>query len=152
MKTIFALALGLGLVSQFTLARETGTAAPFDQNEVIESGEVSGAELQQMSLEGSEFYSETGEVIAGGILGGIVGAQSAEQWAGDMDNEALRRRRGPGWGPGRPGPGRRIVSCFAQNRRGQVFRARGWNPRMVQQQAMNQCFSVSRFCRALGCR
>lgn len=151
MKTIFALALGFGLVSQLALARDGGRENLFDQNEVIESGEVSGAELQQMSSEGSEFYSETGEVIAGGILGGIIGAKSAEQWAGDMENEVLRRR-GPGWGPGRPGPGRRIISCFAQNRRGQVFRARGWNPRLVQQQAMNQCFSVSRFCRALGCR
>ncbi len=55
--------------------------------------------------------------------------------------------------PGRPGrPGRHRVVCYAQNRRGQYFQAVGRFPQMVQRQAMNRCFQVSRQCRPLGCR
>lgn len=71
-------------------------------------------------------------------------------------------RPGPGRpGPGRPGPGRpgpgprpgpRPVECFAQNARGQTFRAVGWNARNTQREAINYCYQYSRRCRALGCR
>jgi hypothetical protein len=46
----------------------------------------------------------------------------------------------------------RRVTCFAQNARGQTFRASAMRARQAQDMAMRQCFRVSRFCRALGCR
>ena len=47
---------------------------------------------------------------------------------------------------------RHHVVCFAKNRRGQRFMAQGQYARLVQEQAMRQCRSVSRMCFALGCR
>lgn len=44
------------------------------------------------------------------------------------------------------------VACFAENRRGRLFRAVGYIPRRVQRRAMDICFSRSAQCRPLGCR
>ena len=47
---------------------------------------------------------------------------------------------------------RHQVVCFARNRQGRRFAARGYYARLVQEQALRQCRSVSRMCFALGCR
>lgn len=47
---------------------------------------------------------------------------------------------------------RRPVTCIAKNRRGMEFSARGFNRNFVQQEAMNSCYRVSRFCQPMGCR
>lgn len=56
---------------------------------------------------------------------------------------------------GRRGDNGRVVNrrwvCYAENRRGQLFRAVGRNQGQVQRRAMNQCFNYSRQCRPLGC-
>ena len=44
------------------------------------------------------------------------------------------------------------VACYAQNRRGQLFRAIGQHPRRVQRRAMEYCFQYSRYCRPMGCQ
>lgn len=63
-----------------------------------------------------------------------------------------RRPGPPGYGrPGRPDRPR-MVTCFARNARGQMFRATDRNPRWAQNQAMRKCERVSRICRPAGCR
>lgn len=54
--------------------------------------------------------------------------------------------------PPRPVPPSNEVVCYAQNTRGEVFRAFGWNRFIVQERAMDKCEAVSRSCRPLGCR
>jgi hypothetical protein len=51
-----------------------------------------------------------------------------------------------------PPPRHEPVACYAQNQRGEFFRAVGRNPRGVQQLAMKRCLRTSRSCRPLGCR
>jgi len=43
------------------------------------------------------------------------------------------------------------VICFARNARGERFESRGFLARAVQEEAMRQCYRVSRLCFALGC-
>ena len=81
-----------------------------------------------------------------------------------LDNlePGLERRRGPGYRRGpRRGPrrggfrrgfrGGRVV-CFSENLRGQVFRSSGRVPHIVQQRALDRCFSRSLRCFSQGCR
>lgn len=60
--------------------------------------------------------------------------------------------RGPRWGGGHhPGRGG-YFECRAQNRRGYVFSAEGFDPSRVQQRAIDNCYyNGSRYCEALGC-
>lgn len=104
-----------------------------------EAGAMNPADLEAMSDENTFFRSNTGEAIVGGVIGGIIGAIAADRW----DRESYR--------PGRPGPAR-WVTCFAQNRRGDTFRATARRARMAQDQAMRKCYQYSRACRPLGCR
>ena len=54
--------------------------------------------------------------------------------------------------PHRPGyPSFRRVICYAQNRRGETFRARGESRRWTQERALEKCYAYSRHCRPLGC-
>ena len=82
-----------------------------------------------------------------------ITAQDAElqsdEFFAQFENATFRRHPGD---HDHGGHAWRRWSCFAQNRRGRIFRAVGLNARMVQRQAMNKCYSVSRFCRPLGCR
>lgn len=116
-----------------------------DENQVIEQeqGAMDPAELEATSDENTFYRSSTGEAIVGGVIGGIIGAIAADRW--DRDN---------GYRPGRPGrPGAdRWVTCYAQNRRGETFRATARRARMAQDQAMRKCYQYSRACRPLGCR
>lgn len=107
-----------------------------------EQGAMNPADLEAMGDETTFFRSNDGAAIVGGIVGGIIGAIAADRW--DRDN----------YRPGRPGrPGRdRWVTCFAQNRRGQTFRATARRARVAQDQAMRKCYDYSRACRPLGCR
>lgn len=41
--------------------------------------------------------------------------------------------------------------CYAQNRRGDIFREYGYNRYETQDRAMRTCFYYSRACRPLGC-
>lgn len=64
--------------------------------------------------------------------------------------------RPPGGYPGRPaypppGYGYYEYTCYAQNARGMVFRATDDTPRRAQRQAMDKCYSISRFCDPAGC-
>lgn len=50
--------------------------------------------------------------------------------------------------PGYPtGP----VTCYAENARGHVFEAWGYRPGIVQNRAMNECYTYSRMCYQMGC-
>lgn len=44
------------------------------------------------------------------------------------------------------------VACFAENRGGRMFRAIGYAPERVQDQALYACYNRSVSCRPLGCR
>lgn len=44
------------------------------------------------------------------------------------------------------------VQCYAQNRRGQIYKAAGARPYSVQQKALNKCYNRSYECRPMGCR
>lgn len=59
--------------------------------------------------------------------------------------------RGPRWGGGHPGRGS-YFECQAQNRRGYVFTAQGFDPSRVQQRAIDNCYyNGSRYCQPVGC-
>lgn len=78
------------------------------------------------------------DVNVGAIIGGVIGAI--------IDSDRIDRdhsRRGY----------RGRVTCYAENRRGERFRARGHRPRFVQDDAIRACYNYgSRQCFALGCR
>ena len=94
--------------------------------------------------------------------GAEEGLSSVEQMESPDSSFRPGRPGGPGRGPGYPGypgrpgrPGPRPVECYARNARGITFRAQGWNPRQVQDRALQQCYRNSfnpRTCRPLGCR
>lgn len=46
---------------------------------------------------------------------------------------------------------RRQITCYAQNGRGEVFRASGNRPQQVQARAIDKCYAYSRNCRPVGC-
>lgn len=43
-------------------------------------------------------------------------------------------------------------ACYAQNARGSIFQAIGYNRSLTQQRALDRCYRVSQSCRPLGCR
>ena len=88
------------------------------------------------------------------------------QDSGDIEVQNVHRRGGVSvgidWGggsivigPHRPHrhdyPSYRRVICYAQNRRGDTFRARGESRRWTQERALEKCYAYSRHCRPLGC-
>ena len=104
----------------------------------LEPGAMSQADLQPLT--GDVDKSRGDDVVAGIIIGGIIGLIAAD--ALDRDDHYHHR-------PHRP---HRQVVCYAQNARGQMFRAYGRRARPVQDAAMNKCFNHSRRCRPAGCQ
>lgn len=127
-----------------------------------EEGAISDWELQTMADPQAMKRDNTGEIIAGVIIGGIIGAIAADaldrQDEGRYNNGRGHGGFGPGRHPGRPGPIvrpgpiYRQVTCFAQNRRGEVFRVTGQQARRVQERAMDKCQARSLQCRPMGCQ
>lgn len=69
----------------------------------------------------------------------------------DYDRRDDRRdRRDDRWDP-RPRPQRRFV-CFAEDRRGRLYRATDSDPRFAQEHALDRCYAVANRCRPLGCQ
>ncbi len=67
-----------------------------------------------------------GQVIAGAIIGAII-------------VDAIHDQKRP-------------VVCYAQGDYGQIFQSYGMKPKRIQNQAMNQCYAYSYYCRPMGCR
>lgn len=71
-----------------------------------------------------------GGIIAGAIIGGII--------VGAINDQ------------------RNIISCYAENQYGEIFKARGYNDSYngysVQNAALSTCYSYSYSCRPLGCQ
>ena len=57
---------------------------------------------------------------------------------------------GPSFG-GYYGPAYRDAVCEARNRRGEYFRARGYNIRDAERNALNKCYRYSRHCWIVRC-
>jgi hypothetical protein len=129
-----------------------------------EAGAVNGAELELLG-HAQPVRNNDGDIIAGIIIGGIIGAIAAD--ALDREDEG-RFNNGRHHGPrydgrgGRHNGGRhdnnfgrpryRTVTCFAQNLRGQIFRVTGQQARNVQRRAVNKCYQQSASCRPMGCQ
>jgi len=79
---------------------------------------------------------DRGAEIIGGIIG-IIGAIAADRIDRDRDRDGRY--------------GRRNVTCYARDRRGNVYRAAGRNARRVQDHALDKCEQFARYCRAEGC-
>lgn len=79
-----------------------------------------------------------GDDFARDLIGGIIGAIADQAFERD---HARRGYRGQ-------------VVCYAQNRRGEMFRASAPRARMAQMRAMNKCEDSSRWgrCRPMGCQ
>lgn len=103
-----------------------------------EDGAISSQDLQALIEQhpAAEWRGQRndGGAIVGGIIGGIIGAIAADKW--DRGHH-------------RPD---RFVTCFAQNRRGEMFRATARRARAAQDLAMSKCYDYSRSCRPAGCR
>ncbi|MBX2993909.1 MAG: hypothetical protein KF681_03790 [Bdellovibrionaceae bacterium] len=105
----------------------------------LEPGAMSAQDVQALqtseaATSGNTTYGR-GDDLARGIIGGIIGVIADQYDRGHRD----RGYRGQ-------------VTCFAQNRRGETFRAVGNRARPAQQAALNKCYRVSRDCRPAGCR
>lgn len=129
------------------------TAEEFEavhQTYEVEAGAMSQADLQPL-LAGEAEKSRDGDIIAGIIIGGIIGAIAADALDRqndryDRDHYRPGRPNRPGQ-PGRPGYGRppvRQVACYAQNARGEVFRSIAQRAQPAQDSAMRKCFQYSR--------
>lgn len=137
-KSVIALVLGLMLAAPFANAA--------DRNQ---------RNNQQRGHQSQEDRRE--EAIVAGVLGGIIGLIAAEALDNDNGRHSPRDRydrndRGgrDDWGRG---PARnRTLFCFAQNRRGEIFRARGQSARIAQEKALDKCYQASRMCRPAGCQ
>lgn len=140
MKRTILFALSVLMLGTSALANTE--AALFPEMHVIEQedGAIAPQDLELLTLpQQGEWrsHSKKGEAIIGGIIGGIIGAIAADRWdRGDRGHH-------------RPG---RYVTCFAENRRGEVFRATARRARAAQDLAMQKCYDYSRSCRPLGCR
>ncbi len=107
--------------------------------EVADASVVYEQEDGAMSQDAVDMLSDDGMNILGAV---------------DAWSFPVPRRPGPGRpGYGRPGrPEPRLVTCFARNARGEMFRATDRDSRWAQRSAMNKCERVSRICRPAGCR
>lgn len=99
----------------------------------VDFNQIEGIELNQENELDANYARGKGGAIVGGIIGGIIGGLII---ADHFDKHPHKYRH---------------VVCYAQNRRGQIFRATGNRGRWVQERAMDKCYATSRFCRPLGC-
>ncbi len=114
---------------------------------------------------------DAGAAIAGAFIGGIFDLIQAkmledqgygrddydygdDDWGNDGDgwHHGHDHGRGDGWGRDHGRRHRGLVTCYAQNGRGQYFAVKGQMPRLTQSRAMAACYEVSRRCVELGCR
>lgn len=152
-------------------------ASAVAQGEVVDHQELAG-KLSLFSQPAKR--SNSGDVVAGAIIGLIAGAIAAEAMDRRIDqgyyHQEPPRRGGHDYGRGGydggrgdygrggrggrgdwgRGGGRRHnprpqVICYAQSPYGQIFRARGFRAQQAQHEAMNTCFRNSFNCRPLGC-
>lgn len=147
-KSVMALVLGLMMI------------APSVQAQRADRPNRQGQHQQTPRHQSAEDRRE--EAIVSGIIGGVIGLIAAE--ALDRDDDRYGRGRGDGYGRGgyndryeryprypQPQP-RGVVFCFAESRRGEIFRARGQSARVAQAKAMDKCYMSARMCRPVGCQ
>ncbi len=142
MKVFVSLLTAALLGAQPVLAADVSVSDNSSREEVssifeLEEGPMSYTDLQSLmnGADATTFSTDPGaEDVIGAIIGGIIGAIAAN--ALEKDHRYKNRE----------------VTCFAKNRRGEVFRAHGKRPRAVQARAMDKCYRDSRFCREAGCR
>lgn len=126
------------LAADLQLSADQSLEQAYEYNE----GAMSLFDLQEVAPdavaeEGAQSVdASTGDVIGGIIIGGIIGLIGASI----IDNNGHHKWHG------------RNVTCYAKNRRGEVFRASGKRARAVQARALDKCYRFSRVCRPLGCR
>lgn len=105
----------------------------------LEDGAMNPEDVQALQTPAAAPAGNTtygrGDDLARGIIGGIIGV-IADQYDRDHRDRGYRGQ----------------VTCFAQNRRGETFRAVGNRARPAQQAALKKCYRVSRDCRPAGCR
>jgi len=133
-----------------------------DQTAVIdfEAAAIDPKDIEESNMVELSYVSRNGERIVGSVFGGIMGVISAIAWDNRHNdcerergnNDRCRNRYGRPNRPGQPGRSGELVTCYAQNRRGENFRAASYGARRAQQRAMDKCQSNSRFCREQGCR
>lgn len=105
----------------------------FAQSQISRNEPRQSVRHEDQQFNDGQFNSKIGRVI-GGIIRGVVES-------GALDNDHSRR----GY--------RGQVTCYAENRRGDRFKARGNRPRFVQDEAIRRCYNYgSRQCYAAGCR
>ena len=133
-KTIAALALTFAFAAPALAEQTTEAQQPADQ-----------AQAQQTQEQAPQVHTY-GKV--GRIIGRIIGDIARGERRGGRDG---RDRWGRGRGRGYPQPQQR-VACYAQNRRGEIFQAIGYDVYRTQADAMNQCYDYSVACAEAGCR
>ena len=133
MKKAILLGLSVAMLGSVSLANTEIEA--LDQTAVVEQedGAIAHQDLETLMSSQSSEYRSDGKAIIGGVIGGIIGAIAADRW--DRDHH-------------RPD---RYVTCFAQNRRGEMFRATARRARAAQDLALRKCYDYSRSCRPAGC-
>lgn len=131
-----AILLGLSIAMLGTVSFASAEVESLDQSAVLEQedGAIANQDLETLLTQSTTAYRSDSGAIIGGVIGGIIGAIAADRW--DRGHH-------------RPG---RFVTCFAQNRRGEMFRATARRARAAQDLAMRKCFAYSRACRPVGCR
>ena len=155
---VFALLASLALSAPLAFAQQSVDAYSDEEGQVyeLEVGAMPYDEVQALSSKVQlnrdhrrhRDDRDRGAEIIGGIIGGIIdGAIN--------DRDRRPGHGGPGWGgPGWGGPGdgfNREVICYARDHRGNYYRAIGFNPRRVQDRALDKCERNARFCRPQGC-
>lgn len=123
----------------FAAGVELSADQSLEQVQEYNEGAMSLFDLQAVAPDAAElqsFDASAGDVIGGIIIGGIIGLIGASI----IERDGHHKWHG------------RNVTCFAKNKRGEVFRASGRRPRAVQARAIDKCYRFSRVCRPLGCR
>lgn len=135
MKKFLMIASAALLSAQPLMAQEAAITeqAVHEQVYELEEGAMSIDGFNALDTE-VELKGRNEAAIIGGIIGGIIGAIAADQFDRDHHNR-----------------GRQVV-CYAQNRRGEVFRVIGSNARLAQNLALDKCERRSLRCRPMGCQ
>lgn len=138
MKQLFTLAICSLMCLPFAKADDEVTADSNADQQQMRPGRPDQPEYQRPPNYGDHYRDRQGrEVNVGNVIARvIIGAIGADS----LDRDHYRR----GY------HGR--VQCYAQNRRGQIYKAAGARPYSVQQQALNKCYNRSYECRPMGCR
>lgn len=141
MKKFMMIACAALLTAQPLLAQEAEVAASEEaQVYDLEEGAMT-MDSVQLETE-SELKGRNGGAIVGGIIGGIIGAIAADQIRRDHDRDHHDGRH----------PIPREYVCYAENRRGELFRAVSFDPNRAQDRALDKCEQVSLRCRPMGCQ